>query len=81
MSTNRTNSFLKYIHKNPLVLDVFADYHETEDGVRIITGAVVACDDGTFDALMKHCNRYYPDQTLVRMTNTQYVLHTSKEVH
>lgn len=67
-------SLIRYISKLPSIDDYFSDYSASEDGW-IPNGVVVACDDQTFDRILSHSRRYYPDLTVSRMSYDTYVKH------
>ena len=72
------DSLIKYIRRQPDVLDYYAYSPIEECGHCVPRGVVVACDMNLLFKLQSHTNRYYPDMVIVPMTVAEYIGHTNR---
>lgn len=69
---NQQGSLIKYIRRQSSVMDYVAHSPKEECGYCVPRGVVVACDYSTLAMLKAHANRYYPNMTVLPMTEEQY---------
>lgn len=61
------NNLIKYIRRQPNIIDCFADYKMEDCGYMVPRGVVVACNMETLNKLRSHAQRYYPDMHITEM--------------
>ena len=71
------DSFITYAMKQPSVADWYADYVMSDD-VMIPKGVVVACDDVTFNSLVRQSKRYDPELIISQMSKEKYIMHNER---
>ena len=65
-------SLIKYIRRQPSVMDYVAYNPKEECGYCVPRGVIVACDYATLAMLRVYANRYCPHMTVLPMTEEQY---------
>ena len=70
--SNQQGSLIKYIRRQSSVMDYVAYAPKEECGYCVPRGVIVACDYATLAMLRAHADRYYPNMTVLPMTEEQY---------
>lgn len=66
------DSLIKYIRKQPCVMDYVCYAPKEECGYCVPRGILVACNPQTLARLKSHAKRYYPDMTVIPMSSELY---------
>ena len=70
------DSLIKYIRKQQCVMDYVGHAPKEECGYCIPRGVLVACNPQTLARLQTHARRYYPNMSVIPMTQEQYFYRT-----